>query len=352
MAELSTDPAFAHQMARHLWHRSGMPRSLAPLPAGVPAAFRCRDASQFGIPGSRLRARDLERPFRGVRLRVEVPPVPDDEPLARDRAARAAILRRASAHALVLPEHAFYVGSTALAAWGLPLIDADAAAAADLDVAALAPHRALRAPGIRSFQVQSSLASVRVREGLRVGSPATVWVLGGRSMSVRDLVVLGDAIVCLPRDERGTLRAEGQLATIEQLATALEAGRRRGADRLREAFSLIRVGSRSPLETDWRIGLAGTDLPEPVLDHEVRDAAGRLLGISDGAFPLYRVAVEIEGDHHRTSTAQWRRDIEKYAAYSAIGWDTVRLTSAHIRADPPSGVAMVRDALLRRGWRP
>ncbi len=80
----------------------------------------------------------------------------------------------------------------------------------------------------------------------------------------------------------------------------------------------------------------------------MRTSDGRLLGISDGAFRAHQVAVEIEGDHHRTSRRQWARDLQKYADYANLGWDVVRLTSAHIRQDPSCGAALVRAALARR----
>ena len=34
------------------------------------------------------------------------------------------------------------------------------------------------------------------------------------------------------------------------------------------------------------------------------------------------------------------------------GWEVVRLTSTHIRGRGPQAALMVREVLLRRGWRP
>ena len=93
-------------------------------------------------------------------------------------------------------------------------------------------------------------------------------------------------------------------------------------------------------------------LPEPELDVEIRDASGSLCGITEIVYRKYRTLVEIEGDHHRTDQQQWDRDIEKYAAYVAEGWEVVRLTSRHIRGSHPRAVAIVREVLKRRGWRP
>ncbi|WP_424449694.1 hypothetical protein [Microbacterium arborescens] len=61
---------------------------------------------------------------------------------------------------------------------------------------------------------------------------------------------------------------------------------------------------------------------------------------------------EVEGDHHRTSRRQWARDIEKHTAYVALGFEVVRLTSAHIRPTGSAAVTLVGGALRRRGWSP
>ncbi len=347
-----------------------MPRPPAPLPAGLGDVFLAGQRRPAGATEGRLRAADLERPFRGVRARRldapqgEAPRVgatrgeasrgegPGSSTMPPDDIARAEILARARAHSLILPDHAFYIGTTALAALDLPFLDALAAAADDLQVAVFAPHRALRRPGIRSVKVQPGLAFTTIASGLRVATPATTWALLGRDLDVRDLVKLGDAIARIPRDDRGRRRPELQLATPAQLRAAIEAGRRQGAERLRTALPRITEHSMSLLETDWRENLRDSDLPDPVLDHEVRNHRGILLGISDGAFPEYRVALEIEGDHHRVTRRQWDRDIDKQAAYATVDWELVRLTARHIRPSRGRDIALVRQALIRRGWHP
>ncbi|WP_091503900.1 hypothetical protein [Microbacterium sp. cf332] len=99
-----------------------------------------------------------------------------------------------------------------------------------------------------------------------------------------------------------------------------------------------------------RVVLTQAGLPEPLLDREVRDPGGRLAGIADAVWPEHGVIAEVESDHHRTSRSQWARDIEKHRAYAALGFEVVRLTSAHIRHPHPLAVPMVRDALRRGGW--
>ena len=62
-------------------------------------------------------------------------------------------------------------------------------------------------------------------------------------------------------------------------------------------------GGMSPLETDVRLDAAAAGLPEPLLDAEIRDERGCLVGVADAAYRAERVLVEVEGDHHRVSAA-------------------------------------------------
>ncbi|WJL96285.1 hypothetical protein QSU92_03585 [Microbacterium sp. ET2] len=194
------------------------------------------------------------------------------------------------------------------------------------------------------------LVSVVRHQGLPVSSPASTWAMLGRELSVRELIMVGDALVRIPRDSRGFPQPHRQLASIAQLHRAVGAGRRLGIASLREAAQLIRVGSSSPLETEFRLDIQAGGLPQPELDVEIRDERGRLVGITELVFRAFRVVVEVEGDHHRTDRRQWHRDIEKYAAYADLGWEVVRVTSHHIRNG--SGVRRLHDVLVRRGWRP
>ena len=214
-----------------------------------------------------------------------------------------------------------------------------------LEVGVLAPNRAPRARGVRGVKVAPHLANVIMHDEARTTDAASTWAMLGAELTIRELVALGDEIVRVPRDRRGSLVPRQKMGTIDDLANIVAAGRRRGIGRLHEALPLVRVGSASPLETDFRLDAAAGGLPTPELDVEIHDRNGTLLGITEFVFPQFRTAVEIEGDHHRTDRTQWNRDIDKYAAYAAEGWEVVRLTSAHVRGNrsavgtgPPSGI--------------
>lgn len=323
-----------------------MPPRPRSLPRSLPDAFSLRDALATGVSPQRLRAADLEHPFRGMRVVAgRTDDTPPDGPLARDAAMHRDVLHAARCYATIMSPHAFYAGRTALALHRAPIEHGD-----ELDVAVLSPRTRPRRRGIRGRRIDAALVSVRTYEGMRVASPASAWAMLGAESTLRELIVVGDFLVRIPRDDHGRPRPVAQLTTVEQLRRAIEAGRRTGRATLLEALTHIRVGSSSPLESEYRLSAAAAALPEPELDVEIRDAAGRLLGISEIVYRGHTLIVEIEGDHHRTSRRQWDRDIEKYQAYTAHGWEVVRLTARHVRS--PRGVEIVRAALIRRGWLP
>lgn len=325
-----------------------MPRPQTPLPPELGDAFSRKDALACGVTQRRLRGADLESAFHGARLRrASIAAYPDDEPQALDRRKRERLHLRAEACTARLGAHTLFTGLTALALFGAPLPD-DFDPDADLQVATLHPHRAPRARGIRGVQVRPHLVSVALRGALRMASPASAWAMVGGELSERWLVILGDAVVRVPRDNRGQPLPEARLTTPEALRAAAHAPGRRHRERLMRALAHIRVGSASRLETEYRLDAARAGLPEMELDVEVRDAHGRLLGIADGIHRRFGVIVEIDGDHHRTSRRQWVRDIERAAALADEGWEVARVVGSHVRdGSAPDRIARV---LRRHGW--
>ncbi|MFT4232486.1 MAG: hypothetical protein QM606_06910 [Leucobacter sp.] len=77
-----------------------------------------------------------------------------------------------------------------------------------------------------------------------------------------------------------------------------------------------------------------------------------LLGCSEFAWPALRIAGEYEGTHHRIDQQQWNRDIEKYHAYSAHGWESVRVTAQLLYAAPRDLRARFAETFRSRGWTP
>ncbi len=327
-----------------------MPRtSLPPL---LGPAFSVRTARAAGVTPGRLRGRDLEHPFHGMRSVADSEIVADaalDAARTYPRSPEARrIHRRAMEYAVIMSPAAFFSHVTAAVLWDAPLPRSILAQwhAAAIDVSVFWPSRAPRGVGIHGHAVRADLATVRVQSGsgLRLASAATTWaMLGGVLCHPYDLIAVADYFVRAPVS--GTRREP--LATYEQLSAAVAAGRRQGSARLRLALSRVRQGSASRPETWTRLTLVDAGLPEPVSDYTVRDASGRFLAWVDLAYPQWRIAIEYDGVHH-SAGAQRERDVERYAALEAAGWRVIRVTRTMLFETPTVLVTRVRGAIASR----
>lgn len=313
------------------------------LPEMLGPHFSTGTALANGVTKARLRGRDLERPFHGVRSRRT------DEPRGAAQDARAererVVLARAEALAQRLTPGEFFSHVTAAVIWGIPLpsglLDPD-----DLDVAVFSPHRNPSGRGVRGHEVAARLASLRVHPetGLVVASPASTWaMLGAVLRNVHDLVAAGDAVVREPMHPDHPPALTG----TADLHRAMCAGRRVGIRALREAYPLIRTRSASRKESQTRMVLRDAGLPEPLLNHPVCDARGDFIGRVDLAYPARKVAIEYEGRQHLLDPEQWALDIRRYERLHAAGWLVIRVVAEDLE-NPHVLVARVRAALARR----
>ena len=109
---------------------------------------------------------------------------------------------------------------------------------------------------------------------------------------------------------------------------------------------------RSPLPRNLgdrsRLMIVAAGIPEPVVQWEIR-SDGRFIARVDLAYPELKIAIEYEGDGHRTERAQWRIDIRRQRDLEDEGWIVIRLTSSTCRmAARPSSVAFGAPSLPAR----
>lgn len=148
-----------------------------------------------------------------------------------------------------------------------------------------------------------------------------------------DLVAAGDHLV-----------AHG-LASIDSLSEAVgEASGRRGLVTARLALPLVRAGSESPGESLLRVLLHDAGMPPSALNFSVFDHEAQFVARVDLAYVDQRVAVEYEGDHHRTDRRQWHKDIHRQGRLEDLGWRVIRVTAADLAA-PASLVSHLSRAL-------
>ena len=119
----------------------------------------------------------------------------------------------------------------------------------------------------------------------------------------------------------------------------------RGLQQLRAVLPLVDSGAASPKETWLRLLLINAGLPTPTTQIPVHENR-RLFGVLDMGWEKYKVAVEYDGDHHRTNRQQYAKDQWRQRKLEALGWVVLRV----IADDGPADVVRrVRAALARRG---
>jgi hypothetical protein len=122
-----------------------------------------------------------------------------------------------------------------------------------------------------------------------------------------------------------------------------------GLARLTEALPFLSDRSDSPPESAIRYRIAGAGLPTPVVNENLYDAEGRFLAKPDLAFPEYFMAVDYEGDHHRTDPVQWRKDLGRVPRLEDAGWHSTRVSAEDLR-DSSELIARLIRLLRARGW--
>jgi very-short-patch-repair endonuclease len=93
--------------------------------------------------------------------------------------------------------------------------------------------------------------------------------------------------------------------------------------------------------------LADCGLPEPVVNLELHDTDGAFVARVDLAYPDARLALEYEGDIHRTDRVVWQRDIARRERVEDLGWRMVRITAADLTS-PADLVHRIRRLLRSR----
>lgn len=289
--------------------------SLEP-PLDPRSPFTVTYAIAAGLDPGDLRTRRWHRIFRGVYISSDVRLIL----LVRTRAAL--LLHPASGHA----SH-----STAASLYGIAVPD-------DPDVHVTVRHQIDRRPrpGLRPH-VRDAGSTRRVVHGVQVSAPLQLFIELAGALSLVDAVVAGDAMVRLG------------LVTVEQLREHCDMARGRHSRTARRVVAYVRQGVDSPMETRLRMLIVLAGLPEPKVNHKLRDEFGVVLRRIDLSYPAVRLMVEYDGRQHVERIEQWDSDIDRREEFDENGWQTLIVTSAGIYRDPERTLQRVRRALKSRG---
>ena len=300
------------------------------LPAALGQSFSVQDAAEHGIRRGRVDARDLTRPFHGVRSTS----TPDTFwALARSAAVR-------------LRSEERFSGLTALRCWGLPT-RRQWRPGELLTVATPTGSGQSRAAGIRGVRLARERADTWSIHGVPVVDPIAALFSSAALLDLLQAVIVIDALLSTASNYPG-LHTGRPLFTASDITDKMAAwGPFAGCGTIREALTHARARVESPKETETRMLITGAGLPEPVLQHEVR-VDGRLIARTDLAYPELRIAIEYEGDGHRTDSRQWRLDIRRQRELEGCGWTVIRLTQHDLGEGAASFLARLSDAIATR----
>jgi hypothetical protein len=120
---------------------------------------------------------------------------------------------------------------------------------------------------------------------------------------------------------------------------------RRGLERARISLDLVDAGAQSPKETWLRLVLVRAGLPRPQTQIPVCDEFGDAVAYLDMGWDDIKVAVEYDGEQHRSDRRQYTWDVRRLEMVERRGWIVVRV----VAGDRPAEIlSRVRAARARR----
>jgi hypothetical protein len=287
-------------------------------PLDTTRPFTRADAVAAGLDMKALRGSRFKRLFRGVYVAAETPITP---------------VVRAHAALCLQPRTAFLSHQSAAVLRGLPVPECDR-----VHVTVLEQQERVQRPGI-ACHVACVETETEMVQGIRVSKPLDLFIELAGVLSLVDLVVVGDNMVRL------------KLFTTDELVRFCAGTKRWHSRRARRGAAYVRDGVDSPMESRLRMLLVLAGLPEPVVNHKVRDDTGHVVRRFDLCYPVPKVIVEYSGRHHLKDPDQWASDIERREEFAEEEWRLIEVVSQGIYKEPEQTVMRVARVLRQRGVR-
>ncbi|MBM6590230.1 hypothetical protein [Brevibacterium sp. RIT 803] len=121
----------------------------------------------------------------------------------------------------------------------------------------------------------------------------------------------------------------GPLATPKAIRAEVDSRRYlRNRPLLASVLTLMRQNVDSPQETWLRLWIISQGFPEPTVHPPVQCSNLSYVLHPDLGYPELRLAIEYEGDHHRSSDRQFAADNERIQNLVAQGWTVLRVSKA------------------------
>ena len=189
-------------------------------------------------------------------------------------------------------------------------------------------------PGIQTHRDQIEEDEIEIAAGMPITSPVRTALDLGCWYPIMTAVAGIDMLA----------RATEVKATDVELLARRYAGRR-GIAKARHAAELFDAGAQSPKESWLRVILIQAGLPRPQTQIPVLNEFGSAIAYLDMGWDDVKVAVEYDGEQHRSDRSQYNWDIRRLERLQQRGWIVIRV----VAGDRPAEIIhRVRAAFTRR----
>lgn len=270
------------------------------------------------------------------------------------------MIRRCTQEAQQVGRPLLFGMTTSLALQSVPLPER-----CDLDISLLHTVSSTKKRRIRArsaslvshiWQSAGQAGKVRINQHVLALDLFHCWAQLSSHVSLESLVILGDAVMsATSKQPMLAQKRDGKMIYRDFVRAVEHMPKFAGRKSCIRALMLMRPGTDSPKESEQRLSLQSHGIPPAVVNHVVPHimfGSGAAITL-DLAWPEYKVAVEYDGDQHRTDKTQWRRDQEKRGRLQSRGWLVFVATAASLAdKDAKAEFAFrVGRALTMRGAR-
>lgn len=182
-------------------------------------------------------------------------------------------------------------------------------------------------------------------------------LLPGEAERVDGMWVTTPARTAFDLGRRGPLDARvervdalGNATGLDAEAVMAVARRHPGSPGLRTLPGVLELydrGAESPRETWLRLLLIRAGYPRPQTQIRVGGGYGLPTYFLDMGWDDAKLAVEYDGDHHRSDPAQFAKDIVRMEFVNELGWQVIRVAKANRSADVLHRVGRAWESRVR-----
>ena len=171
--------------------------------------------------------------------------------------------------------------------------------------------------GVQVWEERIETDEVVVVDSMRVTDTSSNGFRSGRGVTRR----MSRSLRSMPSSQA----TEVKLADMNPLVDRYRG--RRGIKAARATLGRVDGGAQSPKETWLRLLLLSAGFPRPQTQIGVRNEWGWPEAYLDMGWEDIKVAVEYDGDQHRSSRAQYVKDIRRFEMLERMGWLVVRVVA-------------------------